>query len=390
MDRVRLSTWRLPSVHAAVVEQATLPPTQETEALVAMRAHLAARGVFHLSTCQRVLWLVHAGNDPSPPLEESYATLWGRSLPAAETHEGFSAFEHLCEVASSLDSLVPGEPQILGQVKEAVRRCEAAGVLDPELRHVLDLVLQTARQVRAGTTLFQGKVGLVSLVEDAVREALAEPGGAACVLGTGEMGARAADLVRRARPGAPLHVASRSPERAQSFAATHAATPHHLPTLLRSPPAGVALVVSALQADAPVLDAAFLTNLARHGPVTVLDLAMPRSVERPAAPVPGLKLLQLDDLARLSEEGKARREASYEEARTLLEDAIDRVRHEYDLRCHASSLRQLSQRFEQVMERRWLEAQGLDTQDPRARKWYEQTVRALMHEATAVIKERSA
>ncbi|HEX2065216.1 MAG TPA: hypothetical protein VHI93_00235, partial [Candidatus Thermoplasmatota archaeon] len=335
------------------------------------------------------LWLAHAPA-PSPSLEAAYACLWGRDLPPAETLEGLAAFEHLCEVASSLDSLVPGEPQVLGQFREAVRRCTAADALDPELTHLLGRVLQVARQVRAWTGLFQGKVGLVSLADDAVRQALAGPGAAACVLGTGEMGARAAALVRRARPDAPLHVASRSIQRARDFAAAHAATPHHLPDLLRSPPAGLSLVVSALQADVPVLGAAFLGGLARQGPVTVLDLCMPRSVEPPAAPVPGLTLLQLDDLARLSGEGKARREAAYAEARAALRGAIARARHEERLRGRAMALRQLGQRFEEVMERRWREAQGLDTRDPRARKWYEQTVRALMHEATAALKAPEA
>lgn len=386
MDEVTLLTWRTPSSDAATLERATLAHADRERQLHEVRQSLSVTGLFYIATCQRVLWVLQrAPSDAAEKLHAAYASLGRAGLPLPERHDEFEAFRHLCQVASSLDSMVPGEPQVLGQVKQAVRECDEAELLGTSLRHVLDLVLQTAKSVRSQTRLFEGKVSLVPLARQAMEDAVARDGSVG-VIGTGEIGAKAIEILRGIRPQIDLHIVSRNAARAQATAQAQDAKGHDLDSFLANPPP-FRLLVLAMDVETPVVSAAWLAQLAKRGPVTVLDLALPRNAEAPADTVPGLRLIQLDDLTRLSEQAKQRRDAAYEDAVRVLEDELDKVRQEYDLRCHASALHKLTQRFLEVSEARWIEAAVVDKQDPKARKWYEQTVRALLHEATAVVKE---
>ncbi|MHB8632393.1 MAG: glutamyl-tRNA reductase [Thermoplasmatota archaeon] len=388
MDAVTLLTWRSPIADAAVLEHAALAGANLDLQLRATKERLGVSGLGYLATCQRVVWILQeAPADCQAKLLQSYADQGRADLPPPERREGFEAFRQLAEIASSLDSLVPGEPQVLGQVKQAVALCEEAGVLGPDLRHVFDLALRTAKAVRSQTSLFEGKVSLIPLAQDAMRDALkSQQNARAAIVGTGEMAMKAIELLRHIRPEAEIHVASRGRERARMVAERHAVVPHTLDAFLASPPP-VQLLILAMEVEQPILSAAWLTRQAQAGPMTVLDLGLPRNAEAPMHLPQGLHLIQLDDLVALSEQAKTRREAAYEDAMGVLEDELDRVRQEYDARCHASTLFQLSQRFKAVSEERWLAAHPhLGRDDPWARKWYEQTVRALLHEATQAVK----
>lgn len=381
-----LLAWRTPAVPAATLEAATLPAGAD---LASFQRALEAKGLVYLATCQRVTWVLHgAAGDAAARVTALYAGL-GRDVPAPEAFAGFEAFRHLAEVASSLDSLVPGEPQILGQVRQAIASAEGQGLLDNGLRHALDLVLHTAKAVRSQTGLFRGKVSLLPLAQAAIEEALGgQSRPVVAVFGTGEMARRSIETLRQANPLCDLHVVTRSRPRAAALA--EGATVHELEGFLADPPP-VGLMVLAMDAPRPILPEAWMARHASGRPLTVIDLGMPRNAEAPSAPVPGLRIVQMDDLVRLGEEAKKRRAHEYDEAVRVLEDELDRVRQEYDARCHASALFQLGQRFQEVAERRWTDAhRHLDASDAQARKWYEQTVRALLHEAAQAIKSQGA
>ncbi|MHB1260448.1 MAG: glutamyl-tRNA reductase [Thermoplasmatota archaeon] len=386
MEAVTLLTWRTPKCDAQALEQATLPDAA-AQGLAAAKERLETNGLFYLATCQRVVWALEGvATDPLPALRQYYAA-FGRTPPEPERFDGFNAFRHMAEVANSLDSLVPGEPQVLGQVKQAVNACEKAGVFGGNLRHVFDLVLRTAKTVRSNSGLFQGKVSLIPLAEQAIQSRLAVPETPCAVIaGTGEMGQKAAQMVRRLRPDAQLHVVSRDSQRAREAAIAIGATPWALHDFLRAPPA-MDVFVASMDTTVPLFDAEWLQARCTHRPLTVLDLGMPRNTELPAGNLPNLELIQLDQLTALSEKARQQRDSAVEEATRILEDEVDRVRHDYDLRCHASTLRQLAERFEHVAAQRWDSASSLDRQDPRLRKWYDQTVRALLHEATLAVKQ---
>jgi glutamyl-tRNA reductase len=365
MDTLVVVTWRTPTATAQVLEQVTV--TRDARAHLHPSA-LGLAGFVVLNTCQRVLWALEGTAADAEKVVSWYARS-GSSLPTPEVLDGFDAFRHLAEVASSLDSLVPGEPQVLGQVKEALREAEARHTVTPSLRHVFDHVLRTAKAVRSSSGLFRGRVSLLPLVEHAMLPVLANlevP--RIAVVGTGEMAGRVRRMLRRSRRDAVLLVVSRDAARARAVAQASGCEGVELQRFLSEPP-HVHAIITAVESERPVVAQADLERF--RLPVTVVDLGMPRNVQRPEVPVPGLHLVQLDELV------------------AMRDSTLDQVRHEFELRCQASDLRLLAHRFEQVARERWQRA-GIAPADPKLQKWYDQTVRALLHEATTVLKEKGA
>jgi glutamyl-tRNA reductase len=387
LDSLVVLTWRIPKLPAVIVETATLRQDSFAETLRIFQGALQAQGLAYIASCQRIIWALQpALADAGPKLQNAYLAL-GRDLPEPETYHGFAAFRHLAMVAASMEALVPGEPQILGQVRSAVKACSDAGVLGPDLRHVFDLVLRTAKSVRTKTRFFEGKVSILPLASDVLAQSIrTRQKPRAVLLGTGEMAAKAARMIQRMAPTCRLHVVSRDWGRAVAAATDWGATAHSLGDFIRDPPA-MDVAVLAMDTDKPLLSAAWLKAQASRQPLTILDLAIPRNAERPPIPVRDLKIVQLDELAAISEAGKARRGAAYEDALRVLDGELDRIEQEYNERCHASTMSQLTQRFRSVAEQRWRDAPPyLDLENTPARKWYEQTVRALLHEASKAVK----
>lgn len=387
MDGLRVLTWRVPRAAAADLEAATLPEKDREALLQSLREATGARELVYVPTCQRVVvTLLEPPEDAAARVQRWYAANLGRAPPVPEAFGGIDAFCHLAEAASSLDSLVVGEPQVLGQFKAAQARCDESGLSGPALRHVFSLVFRAAKAVRSETALFRGKVSLVPLTEALVETHLMEvPKPRAAVLGTGQIGEKMVELLRRLRPDVDLHVVSRNVERAHEVAETHGATGHTLARFLDAPPAGLDVLALAMGTDAPLLTAKRLEEMARGKPLLVLDLAIPRNAEA-AYDVPNVRLVQMDELSAMSELAKADRHGELDAARAVLEREMRRIEDEYEARKLAHDLAALNERFRAVSAERLALAGGALAQDPDFVKWYEQTVRALLHEATTAVK----
>ncbi|MCA1819987.1 MAG: hypothetical protein LC620_08080, partial [Halobacteriales archaeon] len=193
-------------------------------------------------------------------------------------------------------------------------------------------------------------------------------------------------LLQAIRPDCKIYLVSRVFQRARVGAAGTPVEPVDLSSFLERK-GNLHAIVLAMQKTEPVLNAEWMTRQAASGPFAVVDLGMPRNAEVPRTPIRGLRLVQLDDIVAMSQQAKSRRSAAYEDALRILDDELDRIEHDYNLRCHASTIHQLSQRFQVVSEQRWQKGQAhVDPKDAKARKWFEQTVRALLHEAAEVVK----
>lgn len=387
MDELTILTWRIPHQAAQVVETATVPDADREAHLFRLRDALGASEMVYIPTCQRVtLVLLHPEAEPAQRATAAYETILERTIPPPESFQGRAAFHHICETATSLDSLVIGEPQILGQVKAAAQRCDETGLSGPGLRHIMSMVLRAAKTVRADTDLFKGKVSLVPLTEELIASHLASvQRPRVAVVGTGQIGERMMDLFQE-RAGVELHIVSRSGERATKLANERSATAHDLASFLDAPPVGLDVLALVMTTDVPILTSTKLHALARERRLLVLDLAIPRNAE--ATMHPNLRLVQMDDLSRMSEEAKRARADEILNARQILDDELDRIQRSYDERRLAHDFRNLTQRFQEIAEERWTNGapEGIKTNDPRVRKWYDQTVRALLHEATQAIK----
>ena len=213
------------------------------------------------------------------------------------SHYEEEAVRHLFDVAAGLDSMVIGEPQILSQVRDAFRRAEAEGAAGHTLTSLFHAAGRTGRRVRTETAVGSAPDAFVDAGAELASVTLGGlEGRTAVVIGAGHMAALAVKHLR-ARGVGTLRVLNRSLERARTLAERLEAEPgdlDELPDALAS----TDIVISATGAAGLVLHAGTIQRamVGRERPLFLLDLAVPRDVEPSAASIPGVHLVDIEDL----------------------------------------------------------------------------------------------
>lgn len=284
-------------------------------------------GALILSTCNRTeLYLEHAAAG-APAAARGWLRRWHRLEPAAlgdacYLHAGDDAVRHAIAVAAGLDSMVPGEPEILGQFKQARRDAAAAGTLGRELDALARHACAAAKRIRADSGIGRHPVSLAHVAVRLARQFfddLAER--RALVIGAGETARLAARYLHRYGAG-QLTIANRSLERAQELACElHARA---VPVArLEDALADADIVVSCTDSPLPVLGKGLVEaalGRRRRRPVYMVDLAVPRDIEPQIAELPDAYLYSLDDLEAVAARNLDVRRQAGEEARALLEE----------------------------------------------------------------------
>src|SRR5579875_1492499 len=302
------------SAPVAILERAVVTGEAKVKLLHDLRLADHIAGSLVLSTCNRVevyaeVDRFHGGVTAICDLLARHSGLSLAELTGpAYVHYEDRAAEHLLTVACGLDSMVVGESQILGQVRDAVRLARQHGTLSRELSDLARLALRAGRRAHAETGIDAAGQNLVMLgVQVASRLLERGPSGGAplsglsvLVVGAGSMSSLAVATARRHGAG-QIVIANRTRARAERLAARYGATVASMPEL----PASIAaadLVISCTGATGHVITAAIAERALRlrspggRGPLVLLDLALPRDVEAAAAALPGVRLVSLEDL----------------------------------------------------------------------------------------------
>ena len=277
-----------------------------------------------VSTCNRCEVLLFHGGDVAVSVTEELARWGSLSVetlgPLVYQPEGEEAAKHLFRVASSLDSLVLGEAQILGQVKEAWRQGRELGSIGPTLDRVFQKAFSVAKRVRTETrigaeslSVAQSAVDLASQIfEDWARHTV-------LLLGAGEMGELALQAFR-ARGVKDLWITNRTMERAVEVAAPLGASV--LPWERRGEFLGTAdVVLCSTAAPEPVITPADVLRVrrARKGrPLFFIDISVPRNLSPALAELDGVYLYDVDDLGKAVARGRELREEETRKAEALV------------------------------------------------------------------------
>lgn len=227
--------------------------------------------------------------------------------------EGSAAVEHLMQVACGLDSMILGEPQILGQVRESWKAAREAETLGPALDAMFRAALNVGKEARSTTAISRGAVSVSHAAVEFARERLGGLAGhSILVIGAGDTGALVARNLRSHGAG-QIMIANRGFERSSELAGVLGVQAVRFERLLQS--LSVAdIVISCTGATEPVvgrdlLEAALQRRPGR--PLLAIDIAMPRDIDPGAAGLPGLSLHDLDDLhSRIAINDEVRREAA--------------------------------------------------------------------------------
>ena len=305
----------------------------------------AAKEAAILSTCNRtelycnvvqpehaIDWLAQYHHLPRKDIEPYLYT-----LPREQ------AVKHSFRVASGLDSMVLGEPQILGQMKQAVRQAEQAGTMGFLLHKLFQRTFSVAKDVRTQTEI---GANLVSMAAAAVRMAerifpsIAEQ--RVLFVGAGEMIELNA-VHFAARKPKRITVANRTLDRAQVLARRingHAITLTDLPEQL----AHHDIIVTCTASQLPILGKGMVERalkLRKHRPLFIVDLALPRDVEAEVAELDDVFLYTLDDIAEVVKDGLDARQGAVREAEVIIDSSVSDFIHWMESREAVPTIRAL-------------------------------------------------
>ena len=321
-------------------------------ALQALRGESGVAEAVIVSTCNRteLYWAGPAtGEELSRWLESHHGS--GIDLAASlYLHSAGHAVEHAFRVASGLDSMVLGEAQILGQLKDAYRIAQQAGSTGPELNKLFQAAFSAAKRVRTETQVGANAVSLASATVSLARRIFADLGEhTALLIGAGEMIALTARHLAAAGVKRMV-IANRTLSRAQTLAAELQAYAVDLAALDRELPAAD-IVVSCTASLEPLITkaaAAAAVRARRRRPVFMADLAVPRDIEPAVADLEDVYLFSIDDLQQVVEENRQQREAAALDARKVIEQEV--ARFLADARAHDSgpAIRTLRQQADAI------------------------------------------
>jgi glutamyl-tRNA reductase len=303
----------------------------EERLVAALRALRQAQGVSEvviLSTCNRteVYWSGSAsGSELSQWLESHH----GGNLDLKSSlyvHQEQHAVAHAFSVASGLDSMVLGEAQILGQLKDAYRVAQEAGSTGPSLNKLFQAAFSAAKRVRTETRIGANAVSLASATVSLARRVYSDLGAqTALMVGAGDMIALAARHLSSAGVKRMV-IANRGLPRAQALASelkAHAVGLGDLEAEL----AQADIVISCTASPVALITkraAAAALRARRRRPIFMVDLAVPRDIDPAVAELEDIYLFSIDDLQTLVDENRQQRELAAQDARLLVEEEVKR------------------------------------------------------------------
>jgi glutamyl-tRNA reductase len=300
------------------------------------RALAATPGVVEcmiVSTCNRVE-LLAAVESPEAPVAGFLSSFFGIDAQVLAPHlyeyHDNEAVSHLFRMAASLDSMVVGEPQILGQVKEAFAVARAAGTVSGQLEHLLQSAFAAAKRARSETGIGSNSVSIASVAVDLARKIFGSlEGRTVFLVGAGKMSEIAARHLVQQGAGAIL-VSNRTAERARRMAEefSGAVVPQVIAfDQLYEAASRADIVISSTGAPHPIFrrehGQTFLQKR-RNRPMFFIDIAVPRDVDPEMNELDGIFVYDIDDLQQVAASHMEERSRQAVDAETLIAAEVER------------------------------------------------------------------
>ena len=343
----------------ALREKVAFPADQLGHAVAAARAWFGKAGdeAAILSTCNRTeLYTATDSQGSAAAVMDSTAHFLAgyHQVPFADLRPFLyalpqgEAVRHAFRVASGLDSMVLGEPQILGQMKEAVRQAEAAGGLGTYLHQLFQRTFAVAKEVRSTTEIGAHSVSMAAAavrLSQRIFDSLS--GQRVLFIGAGEMIALCATHFAAQNPKS-ITVANRTPERGEALAHRFKGTAIRLADLPEQL-AAFDIVISCTASTLPIIGLGMVERAIkarRHKPIFMVDLAVPRDIESEVARLDDIFLYTVDDLGAVVQTGVEHRQAAVAQAEAIIETRVQSFMHWVDHRAIVPLIQDLQESSE--------------------------------------------
>ena len=299
----------------------------------ATRALAATPGVTEcmiVSTCNRVELMTIVDEQVSPDLSSFFSSYFGiesRVLhPHLFEHRDKEAVGHLFRMAASLDSMVVGEPQILGQVKEAFAVARAAGTVGGQLEHLMQSAFAAAKRARSETGIGSNSVSIASVAVEMARKIFGSlQGRTVFLVGAGKMSELAARHLVQQGAGAIL-VSNRTEERARALAGQFNGRVIRFEQLYEAA-SEADIVISSTGAPLPIFrkehGQTFLHSR-KNRPMFFIDIAVPRDVDPEMNKLDGIFVYDIDDLQQIAAAHMQERGREAVDAEALIAGEVER------------------------------------------------------------------
>ena len=337
----------------AVRERYAVPPAQLSERTAKLVRSASLDEGALVSTCNRTE-ILGAARSGDVALERIHRFLReelgdGSASPTQiyELRDG-EVVRHLFRVASGLDSMVLGEAQILGQLKDAYRAAVEARSAGPVLNRLFQHAFRTAKRVHSETGLGSASVSVARVAVQLAREIFESfEGKRVLLIGAGEMAESALHGLREAG-ASKLCVVNRTLATAVELAGRHGGTARPLEALGEEL-ARADVAITSVQVDRPLIGRPELERALAHRrghPLVVIDLGIPRNVDAAAAALENLYTYDLDDLEATAERGRASRASAADAAGAIARAEGDRFLRWLAILPHTPTIRELHARLD--------------------------------------------
>ena len=312
----------------SIREGLSIPKGRIQDALVKLSRYVNS-GVI-LATCNRTEVYV-VGDDGRSPVEaaQDFFCEWSgfsqeQLAPHLHTAQGHDAVRHLTETAAGLCSMIVGEWEIQGQVRQAFRIAEQAGMVDPMLRKLFQHAVRVGRRVRDETDISKNALSISSVAVNLAARAVGDVHNCRVVLiGAGQAG----KLVARAfsqRGIADISIINRSLSCAEELAESVGGRAAELSSL-RGEMEAADIVISCTGAPHSVVDSSLVKNVMRarpSRPLVIVDIAVPRDVDPEVKHIDGVYLYDIDDFMNLSKTHRKAREKEIAKAMSIIDEEM--------------------------------------------------------------------
>ena len=297
-----------------------------SNAYLSFKKHASISECVIIQTCNRIELFTASDNHDVHKIKKTWASLTGLEENAfADTLEicdNHDAFEHLLKLTSGLESLVVGEEQILGQIKESIAVARNTKASGKRLNKLFDTSIRIGTRIRNSTGISKGGISLgsmaVKLAEENVDDIKSKN---VLLIGTGE----AATMVAKSlnKRGYEFHVTSRTVERSIGFSQTLGGKPIKFEDVLSAFDNYEIIFVATI---APyfliTFDKMIESMKNKKSGMMILDLSNPRTVDEQVATIPGIKLMNIDQIAEMVDKNMTKRKEKVSTVQNIISEEI--------------------------------------------------------------------
>ncbi len=287
--------------------------------------------LLYLSTCNRVELMMMSHEKPSPAWLHDFFKHFNPAWTKKEIHfaeekvkiyEGEDAVKHLLYVASSIDSLVVGEREIITQVRKAYEVCSQLNLSGDFIRLLVKTTIETAKKIYSDTQIAQRPVSVVSLAYRKLQEAGVKKNSRLLFIGAGETNTSIAQYLKKEN-WSSVHVFNRSLENAEKLAEQFKGKAHSLENLKKHKIGFDVLISCTASAETIVDNKLFSTLIAgEKGKKIIVDLAIPADVDAAVAALKNVDYIGIESLKTIARENLEHRQKELERCKEIIDSAL--------------------------------------------------------------------